>query len=161
MRKHLLLTAALLLTGCATSPQECDLHAQDPGFLTRLSCVTSGGYRHNVDMQEQQVRQSQRDNHYARQTLADTQNQQAASSQRLADEQASLTALRADLAQTLKRLQSGKVKNQQARQQIKHLQDLQQQALRADSDEDIAAIQQKVAEAREKVEALERANTLL
>ena len=68
MRKYALL-AALVLTGCTTSPQDCDLHAQDPSFITKLSCATSGGYRQPVDQKEQQVRLSQYQNESA-QTLA-------------------------------------------------------------------------------------------
>lgn len=102
MRKYVLL-ASLILAGCASSPQDCDLHAQDPSFITKLSCATSGGYRQKVDEQERQVLQSQRDNKIAQQDLADTQRRELASSQKLADEQARLTAAQSDLAQTLKK----------------------------------------------------------
>jgi uncharacterized protein YcfL len=90
MRKYVLLTS-LLLAGCATSPQDCDLHAQDPSFITKLSCTTSGGYRQK-SMNKSVAQQSQRDNKIAQQDLADTQNRVQASSQILADEQARLTA---------------------------------------------------------------------
>lgn len=159
MRKYVLL-ASLLLAGCATSPEDCDLHAQDPGFITKLSCVTSGGYRQKVDDQERQVRQSQRDNNIARQDLADTQTREQASAQKLADEKARLTAAQSDLAQTLKKLRSGKANNQQRQQEIKQLQALQQQAQQASSASEITAIEAKIAEAKKRVAALEQANAL-
>lgn len=100
MRKYALL-AALVLTGCTTSPQDCDLHAQDPSFITKLSCATSGGYRQQVDQKEQQVRLSQYQNESARQQQDYTQNRQQTLNQKLADEQARLNAVRSDLSQTL------------------------------------------------------------
>lgn len=159
MRKYALL-ASLLLAGCTTSPQDCDLHAQDPSFLTKLSCTTSGGYRQKVDEQERQVLQSQRDNKIAHQDLADTQNRALASSKQLADEQARVTAMRSDLAQTLKKLQSSKVKNKQNQQEIKKLKELQVQAQQTNSATEIAVLEKKIAEAKKTAEALEQANAL-
>ncbi|ORM69137.1 hypothetical protein [Pantoea rwandensis] len=152
------LVASLLLAGCATSPQDCDLHAQDPSFLTKLSCSTSGGYRQKVDEQERQVLQSQRDNKIAQQNLADTQTREQASSQKLADEQTRLTAARSDLAQTLKKLKSGKANNQQRQQEIKQLEALQRQSAQANSTDDVAEIETKIADAKKRIAALEQAN---
>lgn len=159
MRKYALL-ASLLLVGCATSPQDCDLHAQDPSFITKLSCATSGGYRQKVDDQERQVLQSQRDNKIAQQDLADTQKREQDSSLKLADEQARLTAAQSDLAQTLKKLQSSKVNNKQRQKEIKQLQELQRQSEQANSASEIAVIEQKIAEAKNRIAALEKANAL-
>ncbi|WP_252317453.1 MULTISPECIES: hypothetical protein [Symbiopectobacterium] len=78
MRKYALL-ASMLLAGCATTPQDCDLHAQDPSFITKLNCATSGGYRQKIDQQEQQVLRSQKENELAKQELASTQDKQKAS----------------------------------------------------------------------------------
>lgn len=159
MRKYILL-ASMLLAGCATSPQDCDLHAQDPSFITKLSCATSGGYRQNIDTQEQQVLQSQRDQKIATQDLANIQSREQASSQKLANEQAQLTALRTDLNKTINRLQSSKVKNKQSLQEIKKLKDLQQQSQQATSVSEITAIQSKIAEAKKRIDVLEQANAL-
>jgi len=159
MRKYALL-ASLLLAGCATSPQDCDLHAQDPSFLTKLSCTTSGGYRQKVDQQEQQVLQSQRDNKIAHQELADTQSRVQDSSQKLAAEQARVTAMRSDLTQTLNKLQASKVKNKQSQQEIQKLKELQVQAQQANSTSDVTALEQKIAEAKTRIAELEQANTL-
>ncbi|PKE32025.1 hypothetical protein CWS43_08290 [Rahnella sp. AA] len=159
MKKYVLF-ASLLLAGCATSPQDCDLHAQDPSFITKLSCTTSGGYRQKVDAQEQQVLQSQRENNLAKQDLANTENREQASHQQLENEQAKLAAARSDLAQTLKRLQSGKVQNKQRQQEIKKLQELQKQSQQASSDSEIAAVEKKIADAKNRIQALEQANTL-
>lgn len=159
MRKYVLLSS-LLLAGCATSPQDCDLHAQDPSFITKLSCTTSGGYRQKVDAQEREVLQSQRDNKIAQQNLADTQIRAQASGQKLADEQTRLAAAQSDLAQTLKKLQSGKVNNKQRQQEITQLKALQRQAQQANSVSEITTIEKKIAEAKKRIAALEQANAL-
>ncbi|HGY1197576.1 hypothetical protein [Citrobacter sp. RHBSTW-00089] len=159
MRKYLLL-AAIVLTGCTTSPQDCDLHAQDPSFITKLSCATSGGYRQQVDQKEQQVRLSQYENESAKQQQAYTQNRQQNVNQKLADEQARLNAVRSDLSQTLAQLKSSKIKSSERQKEIQQLQDLQRQSQHASGASEIAAIEKKVAEAKQKIKVLEEANTL-
>lgn len=159
MRKYLLL-ATIVLTGCTTSPQDCDLHAQDPSFITKLSCATSGGYRQQVDQKEQQVRLSQYENVSAKQQQAYTQNRQQNVNQKLADEQARLNAVRSDLSQTLALLKSSKIKSSERQKEIQQLQDLQRQSQHANGASEIAAIEKKVAEAKKKIKVLEEANTL-
>ena len=159
MRKYALL-AALVLTGCTTSPKDCDLHAQDPSFITKLSCATSGGYRQQVDQKEQQVRLSQYQNESARQQQDYTQNRQQTLNQKLADEQARLNAVRSDLSQTLAKLKSSKIQSRERQQEIAKLQELQRQSQTATSASEISAIEKKVAEAKHKIKVLEEANTL-
>lgn len=159
MRKYALL-AALVLTGCTTSPQDCDLHAQDPSFITKLSCATSGGYRQQVDQKEQQVRLSQYQNESAKQQQDYTQNRQQTLKQKLADEQARLNAVRSDLSQTLAKLKSSKIQSRERQQEIAKLQELQRQSQTATSASEISAIEKKVAEAKHKIKVLEEANTL-
>ncbi|MGV3820486.1 hypothetical protein [Citrobacter portucalensis] len=159
MRKYALL-AALVLTGCTTSPQDCDLHTQDPSFITKLSCATSGGYRQQVDQKEQQVRLSQYQNESARQQQDYTQNRQQTLNQKLADEQARLNAVRSDLSQTLAKLKSSKIQSRERQQEIAKLQELQRQSQTATSASEISAIEKKVAEAKHKIKVLEEANTL-
>lgn len=159
MRKYALL-AALVLTGCTTSPQDCDLHAQDPSFITKLSCATSGGYRQQVDQKEQQVRLSQYQNESARQQQDYTQNRQQTLNQKLADEQARLNAVRSDLSQTLAKLKSSKIQRRERQQETAKLQELQRQSQTATSASEISAIEKKVAEAKHKIKVLEEANTL-
>lgn len=159
MRKYALL-AALVLTGCTTSPQDCDLHAQDPSFITKLSCATSGGYRQQVDQKEQQVRLSQYQNESAKQQQDYTQNRQQTLNQKLADEQARLNAVRSDLSQTLAKLKSSKIQSRERQQEIAKLQELQRQSQTATSASEISAIEKKVAEAKNKIKVLEEANTL-
>ena len=159
MRKYALL-AALVLTGCTTSPQDCDLHAQDPSFITKLSCATSGGYRQQVDQKEQQVRLSQYQNESARRQQDYTQYRQQTLNQKLADEQARLNAVRSDLSQTLAKLKSSKIQSRERQQEIAKLQELQRQSQTATSASEISAIEKKVAEAKHKIKVLEEANTL-
>jgi uncharacterized coiled-coil DUF342 family protein len=141
-------------------PQDCDLHAQDPSFITKLSCATSGGYRQQVDQKEQQVRLSQYQNESARQQQDYTQNRQQTLNQKLADEQARLNAVRSDLSQTLAKLKSSKIQSRERQQEIAKLQELQRQSQTATSASEISAIEKKVAEAKHKIKVLEEANTL-
>jgi uncharacterized coiled-coil DUF342 family protein len=140
--------------------QDCDLHAQDPSFITKLSCATSGGYRQQVDQKEQQVRLSQYQNESARQQQDYTQNRQQTLNQKLADEQARLNAVRSDLSQTLAKLKSSKIQSRERQQEIAKLQELQRQSQTATSASEISAIEKKVAEAKHKIKVLEEANTL-
>lgn len=141
-------------------PPDCDLHAQDPSFITKLSCATSGGYRQQVDQKEQQVRLSQYQNESARQQQDYTQNRQQTLNQKLADEQARLNAVRSDLSQTLAKLKSSKIQSRERQQEIAKLQELQRQSQTATSASEISAIEKKVAEAKHKIKVLEEANTL-
>ncbi len=159
MRKFVLL-ASIVLTGCATSPQDCDLHAQDPSFITKLSCATSGGYRQQVDQQEQQVRLSQYKNESAKQQQAYTQNRQQNVNQQVTDEKARLNAARTDLSQTLAQLKTSKIKSSERQQEITRLQDLQRQSQRANSASEISEIEKKIAQARQRIKVLEEANTI-
>ncbi|MBC1185508.1 hypothetical protein [Kluyvera sichuanensis] len=159
MRKYLLL-AAIVLTGCTTSPQDCDLHAQDPSFLTKLSCATSGGYRQQVDQKEQQVRLSQYQNESAKQQQTYTQNRQQDLDKKLADERARLNKVQSDLSQTLAQVKSSKLKSSERQKEIQRLQDLQKQSQKASSASEITAIEKKVADARQHIKVLEEANTV-
>ncbi|MDF7679333.1 hypothetical protein PT300_01315 [Enterobacteriaceae bacterium ESL0689] len=140
--------------------QDCDLHAQDPGFLTKLGCVSSGGYREKITDQERQVRQSQRDNQNEKQRLADLRIREQESSQKLADEQARLAEVRSDLNQTLKRLQTQKRQSKASQAEIAKLQELQQQSQYASGSDEIEAIEKKIAEAKKRIDTLEQANML-
>lgn len=158
MRKYLLLSA-IVLTGCATSPQDCDLHAQDPSFFTKLSCATSGGYRQQVDQKEQQVRLSQYQNESAKQQQTYTQNRQQDLDKKLADERARLNKVQSDLSQTLAQVKSSKLKSSERQKEIQRLQDLQKQSQKATSSSEITEIEKKVADAKQHIKVLQEANT--
>ena len=159
MRKYLLL-AAIVLTGCTTSPQDCDLHAQDPSFLTKLSCATSGGYRQQVAQKEQQVRLSQYQNESAKQQQTYTQNRQQDLDKKLAEERARLNKVQSDLSQTLAQVKSSKLKNSEREKEIQRLQDLQKQSQKARSASEITEIEKKVVDAKQHIKVLEEANTV-
>lgn len=158
MRKFELL-ALLVLTGCATSPQDCDLHAQDPSFMTKLSCVTSGSYRQQVDQKEQQVQLSQYENESAKQQQEYTQNRQQDLNQKLTDEQTRLNAVQSDLSQTLTQVKSSKLESSERQKEIQSLQELKKQSLQASSASEIAELEKKVADAKQHIKVLEEANT--
>ncbi|QGX92029.1 hypothetical protein EFZ10_10550 [Tatumella sp. TA1] len=151
---------SLLVAGCSTSPQNCDVNEKDPSFLTKLTCVSSGGYRANIDKQEQQVIASQRENALAKQNLTTTTQQANQSRQQLTDEKTRLSAVRNDLSATLNQLHRQKTKSKASRQAIAELQQLQKQANSGDmSSAEVTALQKKITDAKQKVSALQQANT--
>lgn len=159
MKKFILLTS-IVLSGCATSARDCDLHAQDPSFITKLSCATSGGYRQQIDNKEQEVRLSQYENNSAKQQQAYIENRQINLRKKLKNEQTQLNAVRSDLSQVLAQLKSSKTQSSEQQREIRRLQDLQKQSLNASNASEITEIEQKVAEAKQRVKLLEDANTL-
>ena len=64
---------ALLLAGCASTPEECD-PSQDQGFFGKIGCVVSGSYDERVEQREQRVEtlkaENQRLNQLARDLFA-------------------------------------------------------------------------------------------
>ena len=68
--------------------------------------------------------------------------------------------MRSDLSQTLAQLKSSKIKSSERQKEIQQLQDLQQQSQHASGASEIAEIEKKVAEAKQKIKVLEEANTL-
>ena len=45
---------AVLLTACASTPQECD-PSQDQGFFGKMGCVVTGSYEERVEQKQKHV----------------------------------------------------------------------------------------------------------
>lgn len=52
---------ALMFTGCASTPEECD-PSKDPGFFGKIGCAVSGSYDERIDQKEQQLADLQAEN---------------------------------------------------------------------------------------------------
>lgn len=48
------LSASLLLSACASTPEECD-PSQDQGFFGKMGCLTTGSYGQRVEAKEKKV----------------------------------------------------------------------------------------------------------
>ena len=120
------LSSLLVLTGCATTPADCDPSNRSASLLTKMSCDSSGGYRQKVNDQEQQLQRNQELNALSHQILTDMESRKLRSNTTLAQEQADQQALKASLSQLVAQL---KVKggNQVGLQQITALTQAEQQ----------------------------------
>ena len=53
--KKLLVIAALMVSGCTMTPEECDPSNVDAGFFDKLGCVTSGSYDARIESKKQEI----------------------------------------------------------------------------------------------------------
>lgn len=95
--KALLLgTAALVLTACATTPQECDPR-QDQGFFGKIGCVVTGSYEERVTTKEDTVKQLQAENARLNQLIRNIHQQDALVRGDMAERQRELDKVRSEL----------------------------------------------------------------
>lgn len=62
--------SALMLSGCTTTPQECD-PSQDQGFFGKIGCVVSGSYEARIDERQQRVAELKAENERLNQLARD------------------------------------------------------------------------------------------
>ncbi|MCU7986836.1 hypothetical protein [Shewanella sp. SW24] len=98
------LSSLLVLSGCATTPADCDPANRSASLLTKMSCDSSGGYRQKIDNQEQQLKQNQELNTLSHQILAAMESRKQRSNITLAQEQADQQALKTSLSQLVAQL---------------------------------------------------------
>ena len=150
------LSSLLVLTGCATTPADCDPSNRSASLLTKMSCDSSGGYRQKVNDQEQQLQRNQELNALSHQILTDMENRKQRSNTTLAQEQADQQALKASLGQLVSQLKL-KVSNQAGlQQQITELEQAEQQFTPSSNDNaaQVAARQKEAAILEAKVKEL-------
>ena len=150
------LSSLLVLTGCATTPADCDPANRSASLLTKMSCDSSGGYRQKVNDQEQQLQRNQELNALSHQILTDMENRKKRSNTTLAQEQADQQALKASLSQLVSQLKL-KVSNQAGlQQQITELEQAEQQFTPSSNDNaaQVAARQKEAAILEAKVKEL-------
>ncbi len=104
------LVASLLLAGCATTMSQCDPSDKDSGFLTKLSCDTSGAYRQHVDQREQALLSSQEANALFHQVYRDIVAQQNQTKASLAQQRRRQVELNRSMGQLIRSLQASKGK---------------------------------------------------
>lgn len=69
--------ASLLLSACASTPEECD-PSQDQGFFGKMGCVVTGSYEARVQAKEQKVADLKAEIESINQTTRDLHAQQRA-----------------------------------------------------------------------------------
>ena len=147
------LSSLLVLTGCATTPADCDPSNRSASLLTKMSCDSSGGYRQKVNDQEQR---NQELNALSHQILTDMESRKLRSNTTLAQEQADQQALKASLSQLVAQLKVKGGNQVGLQQQISALSQAEQQFTPSSNDNaaQVAARREEAALLEAKVKEL-------
>lgn len=117
----MVITAVLALSGCATTPGECDATNRDSSMLTKMNCDYSGGYSDQVKQKEVALSESRKQNAMFRQVYENIQAQQLSTKADLASQQKSQAALNQSLTQLLNSLKARRGNEAQVQKQIADL----------------------------------------
>ncbi|BEE16380.1 lipoprotein [Aeromonas enteropelogenes] len=150
------LSSLLVLTGCATTPADCDPANRSASLLTKMSCDSSGAYRQKVNDQEQQLQRNQELNALSHQILIDMESRKQHSNTTLAQEQADQQALKASLSQLVAQLKVKGGKQAGLQRQINALAKAEQQFTPSSNDNaaQVAAKREEAAQLEAKVKEL-------
>ncbi|EJN35317.1 hypothetical protein PMI35_00239 [Pseudomonas sp. GM78] len=121
LRQLMVITAVLALSGCATTPGECDATNRDSSMLTKMNCDYSGGYSDQVKQKEVALSESRKQNAMFRQVYENIQAQQLSTKADLASQQKSQAALNQSLTQLLNSLKARRGNEAQVQKQIADL----------------------------------------
>lgn len=89
-------SAAVLLSACASTPDECD-PMQDQGFFGKIGCAVTGSYEERITIKEQHVENLKAENVRLNQLIREIQAQDALVQGDYAARQRELDKIRADL----------------------------------------------------------------
>ena len=113
--------ALLALSGCATTPQDCDPGNQDAGILSKAGCVYGGHYQQRIDDKQAILLDEQKANQLFQAAYDSLQLESNQVSSDLAAQQASLERTRTSVTALLRELKSASAGNQQLEQQIQEI----------------------------------------
>ena len=106
----LLLSPLVLLTGCTTTPEQCDPTNTNIGIMDKISCNYSGNYQARIDKKEQILEDEKRANAQFREIYATIEKQKNSTSLSVKQKQAQLQKLKTELTQLTKEVKD-KAKN--------------------------------------------------
>ena len=89
----------LLLTGCSTTPEQCDPTNTNIGIMDKISCNYSGNYQARIDKKEQILENEKRANAQFREIYATIESQKNSTSLSVKQKQAQLQKLKTELTQ--------------------------------------------------------------
>jgi hypothetical protein len=121
MNFKIVFLSIFFLSGCATTATECDPSNTDASLFAKLSCDTSGGYRQNITINEQQLQRNQEINRLTHQILADTETRKQRSNQTLSQEKADLQSVKDSVGVLIGKLKSSTGNHARLQQQIDDL----------------------------------------
>ncbi|WP_341666990.1 hypothetical protein [Alcaligenes sp. SDU_A2] len=152
------LAGSVLLAGCATTMSQCDPSDKDSGFLTKLSCDTSGAYRQHIDQREQMLLSSQEANALFHQVYRDILAQQSQTKASLAQQRRKQVELNRSMGQLIRSLQASKGQEAGVQAKLsaldKDLKDI-NKASEDNSPAMLAQKQQRLQQLQQKVSALQ------
>lgn len=94
-----LLSPLLLITGCSTTPEQCDPTNTNIGIMDKISCNYSGNYQARIDKKEQILENEKRANAQFREIYATIESQKNSTSLSVKQKQAQLQKLKKELTQ--------------------------------------------------------------
>ena len=94
-----LLSPLLLITGCSTTPEQCDPTNTNIGIMDKISCNYSGNYQARIDKKEQILENEKRANAQFREIYATIERQKNSTSLSVKQKQAQLQKLKTELTQ--------------------------------------------------------------
>ena len=94
-----LLSPLLLITGCSTTPEQCDPTNTNIGIMDKISCNYSGNYQARIDKKEQILENEKRANAQFREIYATIERQKNSSSLSVKQKQTQLQKLKTELTQ--------------------------------------------------------------
>lgn len=94
-----LLSPLLLITGCSTTPEQCDPTNTNIGIMDKISCNYSGNYQARIDKKEQILENEKRANAQFREIYATIERQKNSTSSSVKQKQAQLQKLKTELTQ--------------------------------------------------------------
>lgn len=106
----LLLSPLVLLTGCTTTPEQCDPTNTNIGIMDKISCNYSGNYQARIDKKEQILEDEKRANAQFREIYATIEKQKNSTSLSVKQKQAQLQKLKTELTKLTKEVKD-KAKN--------------------------------------------------
>ena len=106
----LLLSPLVLLTGCTTTPEQCDPTNTNIGIMDKISCNYSGNYQARIDKKEKILEDEKRANAQFREIYATIEKQKNSTSLSVKQKQAQLQKLKTELTKLTKEVKD-KAKN--------------------------------------------------
>ncbi len=118
MKKIGLILCSLVLTGCATTAQDCDPSQAQTGFLTKLNCDLGGGYADSVRQNENRLLSARDENQRFQAIYEQIEAQRQDTNASLAEQKRRNTQLNQSLANLLGQLRQQHGTKKQVEQQI-------------------------------------------
>lgn len=113
------LASLAVLAGCATAPGSCDPRDRDAGFLTKINCDASGGYRQTIDQREQNIAKSLEENAQFQAVLEAIEQQRMSLQRDLAQRQRTQSEVVASTQNLLNQLKAKNSSNAAIQNQVR------------------------------------------